>query len=387
MKKTLYFYIFREIPPPFLIGMATFTFMLLMGRFLRLAEMVVEKGVPLSDVLRMISYLLPSFWLYTIPMALLLAVLLAFGRLSGDSEVTAMKSCGISLYGMLPPPVLFALLCCVGCVWISLYAVPWGNLAFKKLVIDVAQSKAGVVLKERVFNDAFPGLVVYTENFDQKRQTMEGVIIHDQRNPRDPATIFAKEGALLADPREKSIEFHLKEGSIHRNEGKKGYRLVEFQGYDLRVALAQGEKKAEKSESEMTLAELSHPKKGTTAKQALSMQLEYHSRLALPFSCFVFTLLAMPLGIQNRRSGKAAGFSLSIGVLLLYYIALSGFKTMGERGVLTPLLACWGPNLVFLAFGAYLFRKAATEEQLPLAAPVGRAIRAVKRRLARRGRG
>ncbi|MBJ6727066.1 LPS export ABC transporter permease LptF [Geomesophilobacter sediminis] len=387
MKKTLYLYIFREIPPPFLIGMATFTFMLLMGRFLKLAEMVVEKGVPLSDVLRMVAYLLPSFWLYTIPMALLLATLLAFGRLSGDSEVTAMKSCGISLYGMLPPPIVFALICCVLCSWITIYAVPWGNLAFKKLIIEVAQNKAGVVLKERVFNDAFPGLVIYTEKFDPKRQTMEGVIINDERNPKDPSTIFAKGGALVADPGERSIEFHLKDGSIHRSSGKEGYRLVEFQGYDLRVSLAQEDKQAEKSESEMTLDELRHPPKGRSAKDVMSMRLEYYSRLALPFSCFVFTLLAMPLGIQNRRSGKAAGFSVSIGVLLLYYIALSGFKTMGERGVISPALACWAPNIVFLVLGAYLFRKAAVEEELPLAAPIGQALRAVKRMMARGGRG
>ena len=100
MFSTLHRYLLREITVPFLLGMGTFTAVLLMGRMLKLAEMVVEKGVPLSDVLWMVVYLLPSFWLFTIPMALLLSILLAFGRLSGDSEVTAMKSCGISLYGL-----------------------------------------------------------------------------------------------------------------------------------------------------------------------------------------------------------------------------------------------------------------------------------------------
>lgn len=385
MKRTLYLYIFREIPPPFLVGMAAFTFMLLMGRFLRLAEMVVEKGVPLADVLRMVAYLLPSFWLYTIPMAVLLATLLAFGRLSGDSEVTAMKSCGVSLYGMLPPPIAFALVCAVGCSWITIYAVPWGNLSFKKLVIDVAQSRAGVVLKEKVFNDAFPGLVVYTESFDPKGQTITGVIIHDERNPKEPATIFAREGALLSDPEERAMEFHLKDGSIHRSGGKKEYRLVDFKEYNLRVALSQGKQTADKGESEMTLTELTHPPKGRyTPKELLSQRLEYHSRLALPFSCLAFTLLAMPLGIQNRRSGKAAGFSLSIGILLLYYVALSAFKTLGEGAVLSPALACWGPNLLFLVLGAYLFHLAAREEPLPLAQTVGYAWRTLKLRLTRK---
>jgi len=94
MKKTLYYYLFMEITVPFFLGMAAFTSVLLMGRLLKLADLVVAKGVPLTDILRMILYLLPSFCLVTIPMAFLLALLLAFGRLSSDSEITAMKEAG-----------------------------------------------------------------------------------------------------------------------------------------------------------------------------------------------------------------------------------------------------------------------------------------------------
>ena len=387
MKKTLYAYIFKEIPPPFLVGMGTFTFVLLMGRFLKLAEMVVEKGVPLSEVIWMVVYLLPSFWLYTIPMALLLAILLAFGRLSGDSEVTAMKSCGISLYGLLPPPLAFSLLACAACLGVTVYGVPWGNSSFKKLLIEVAQASAGVVVKEKVFNDAFPGMVIYAESFNQKGQSMAGVIIHDERDPREPATIFAKSGALLSDPQAHSIEFHLKDGSIHRTADGGGYRMVDFQEYNLRVSLEKPGAVQEKGESEMTLSELIHPPpRRFDAKELLSMELEFHSRVALPFSCFVFTLLAMPLGIQNRRSGKAAGFSLSIGILLLYYIALSAFKTLGEKAILPPWLSCWSPNLVFLALAVYLFYKTAAEEPLPLTALYARLAAALKGRWGRRGR-
>jgi len=384
MKKTLSAYIFKEIPPPFLVGMATFTFVLLMGRFLKLAELVVEKGVPFGQVIWMIVYLLPSFWTFTIPMALLLAVLLAFGRLSGDSEITAMKSCGVSLYGMLPPPLAFALFACAGCLCVTIFAVPWGNSSFRKLVVEVAQASAGAVVKEKVFNDAFPGMVIYADTLEPKGQTMGGVIIHDERNPREPATIFASSGTLLSNPHAHFLEFHLRDGSIHRNTAAE-YRMVDFQEYDLRVALPGDGKAPSKSEEEMTLGELFYPPAGTEAKEVLSRRLEFHSRLALPFSCLVFTVLAMPLGIQNRRSGKAAGFSMSIAVLLLYYIVLSACRTLGEKGILTPALACWSPNLLFLALGAYLFRKAAAEEPLPLSGLLPRLKRALAARLPRRG--
>jgi lipopolysaccharide export system permease protein len=387
MKKTLFAYIFKEIPPPFLIGMGAFTFVLLMGRFLKLAEMVVEKGVPLSDVLRMVAYLLPNFWLFTIPMALLLAILLAFGRLSGDSEVTAMKSCGISLYGMLPPPLVFAVLSCVACLAVACYAVPWGNSSFKELLVRVAQASSGLVIKEKVFNDAFPGLVVYADNFEPKGQVMSGVVIHDERNPDQPTTIFAKTGALLSDQRSRSIEFHLNDGSIHRNAEGTGYRMIDFQEYDLRVAMANQGEAASKSEGEMTIGELLHPPPKTPAKAKLSRQLELHSRLALPFACLVFMLIGMPLGIQNRRSGKASGFSLSIGVLLLYYVVLSVTKGLGERGFISPALGCWAPNVLFLLLGIYLFKKAAAEEPLPFFSLYPRLIAAVKSRFGTRRQG
>ena len=368
MRKTLYLYIFKEIPPPFLLGMATFTFVLLMGRLLRLADMVVEKGVPLADVLRMILYLLPSFWLVSIPMALLLAVLLAFGRLSGDSEITAMKTCGVSLYGLLPPALLFALIAYLAGTFVNVYAVPWGNTSFKKLLVDVVEARASLAIKEKVFNDDFPGIVLYTDSFDPRSQKMGGILIQDERDPSASSTIFAKQGMIITDPASKTVRLHLTEGSIHRTVDQTGYRLAEFQDYDLSINLNEGPRELVKNELDMTLDELrtnlTSPR--YDAKMKMDMKMEYHRRFALPFACFVLTLVAIPLGIQNRRSGKAAGFSTSIGVLLCYYIVLSAGRTLGEKGILSPLVASWAPNLLFVILGVYLFRKTAAEQQIPL---------------------
>jgi lipopolysaccharide export system permease protein len=231
--------------------------------------------------------------------------------------------------------------------------------------------------------------VIYADGFDNKSRSMKGIIIHDERNPREPSTIFADSGMLLSDRRAHSIEFHLRNGSIHRpGEGPDGYRLVGFQEYDLRVAL-KSEPQQIKGVEEMTLYELQHPPSFYDIDPRLrrSLLLEYHSRLALPFACLVFALLALPLGIQNKRSGKAAGFSLSIGVILLYYVTLSACKTLGDKGVLPPALACWTPNLLFLMLGVYLLRKAAAEEPLPLTLFLARLKAQLPAILGRRGRG
>jgi lipopolysaccharide export system permease protein len=106
--------------------------------------------------------------------------------------------------------------------------------------------------------------------------------------------------------------------------------------------------------------------KGGDVKELRELAIEYHRRLAFPFACFVFACIGIPLGLQNRRSGKSSGFSLCIALLLLYYIFLSAGKTLGQKGTVPPMLAMWLPNLVFIGMGIYLFKKTAHEERILL---------------------
>ena len=110
MKRILSLYIIREISSLFLLGIVIFTLVLLMGRLITLTDLVVSHGVPLTDVCRMILYLVPSFLVFTIPMATLLAVLLAFGRFSADNEIVVIKASGISLIQIMPPVIFCALI-------------------------------------------------------------------------------------------------------------------------------------------------------------------------------------------------------------------------------------------------------------------------------------
>lgn len=368
MKKTLFLYICREIAVPFLLGMATFTSVLLMGRFLQLADLVVARGMLFSDILRMILYLLPFFSMVTIPMAFLLALLLAFGRLSADSEITAMKASGMGLYSLLPPVLSCALVAYLATTFITVYALPWGNTSFKKLLLDVVETRATLNLKERIFNDDYPGLVLYVDRYEDDNKTMSGILIQDERDPKEPTTIFAEKGMIERVPEAKSLRLSLKNGGIHRSLDTTGYRLLEFQDYQLTINLTQSIREIAKNELDMTFAELRETLRTHTVddKDRRDTMIEYHRRFSLPFACFVFALVGVPLGIQNQRSGKAAGFAISIGIILLYYIVLSVGKTLGQRGVVHPALAVWTPDIVFLLLGAYLFRKTALEQSIPL---------------------
>jgi lipopolysaccharide export system permease protein len=368
MVRLLHRYLLREIAVPFLLGLVTFTAILLAGRFMKLAELVVVKGVPFRDLLRLILYLLPGFALFSLPMAFLLAVLMAFGRLSADSEITALKAGGIGLHQLLPPVLLFAGLVTLATTFVSVYAIPWGNTSFKELLFRDIEQRATVGLREKVFNADFPGVVIYADRLDDRQHTMEQVIIQDERDTADATTIFAERGQLAADAARHSLQVHLINGTIHRRPGTRDYRLVSFQTYDLRLNLARDPKKFTRSESDLTLAELLVNARSPQLARRLQreMHVEYHRRFALPFASFVFALVGVPLGIQNQRTGKGAGFAVSIGVFVLYYVLFVAAKTLGERGLLPPGPALWLPNLLLGGVGLYLFWQTTQERQFLL---------------------
>jgi len=344
---------------------------LLMGRLIKLTEMVLTHGVHFIDVAKMITYLIPSFLVFTIPMAFLLAVLLAFGRLSADNEITVLKSSGISLAQLLPPVLLCAFLATACGILASTIAVPAGNNAFKKMSLSLIQSNVAVTLREKVFWDDIPGLVMYCDRYDEEQQTLKGVIIHDGRDPGHPLTIFASSGWLQSSAAAAAMTLTLTQGSIHSSTKTDEYRLVNFGEYAMTVATKAGAGGSKISENDMTIGQLLTQSSFNRAEPLRrKIRAELHSRFALPCSAIVFAIVAVPMGIQNRRSGKSAGFSISIAMLLIYYILMSLLRTLVEKGSIPPFVGIWLPNFIFLAIGIYLLWMASHERRINIYSPV-----------------
>lgn len=366
-------YLMREIVGIFVLGLTIFTLVLLMGRMVKLMEMVVANGVPLAEVLRLIILLLPSFLVLTIPMAFLLAVLLAFGRLSNDNEITVLKACGLSLGALLPPVLLTAAAAALLTLFISVVAVPWGNTGFKQMTMDVARKYAASAIRERIFRDDLPGIVLYVDQYDEARRTMQRVMIQDSRDPERPLTIFAKSGLVSSEEVNGVLRILLKNGSIH-TQHKNDYRLVSFGEYLLTAESGRSTPPV-RTELDLGIAELQRGSRSPqlASQTRLKMATELHSRFAFPCATFVFAILALPLGLSNRRSGKGSGFTISILILLVYYVLLSFLRTLAEKGGIPPALAVWLPNLLFLAIGLLLLRLASQE--MTLKAALGRLFR------------
>lgn len=382
MKRTLYFYLIKELFPAFLLGLIGFTFILLTGRIVQLMELFVNKGVPLGYILRLLYLLLPSFMVLTIPMATLLSVLLAFNRLSSDNEITALKASGVSLYQMIPPVLVFAVATYVATTFLSLYSVPRANEGSRALLYEVASSKANAGIREKMFNDDFEGLVLYVEEIKPRTLTWEKVFISDSRNPAEVLTIIAREGEVLSDPGTLAITLRLKRGAIHKlGKEPDAYQKIDFSTYDLRLYLKTGLKEKrteEKHPADMTLAELSRAIQALQAKGSVAkiQWVKVHEKFSIPFACLVFGLIGVPLGLQSRtaRGGRFQGFAWAIGVLLVYYLLTNAGTSLAERGVVLLEVGMWSANAVFLTLGVYLLVKAANESPVLLFVWLQRAV-------------
>jgi lipopolysaccharide export system permease protein len=378
MGPTLRRYFLREVAVPFLLGIGLFTFILLIARMLKLVELVVNRSVPILEIAKLFAYILPTFLEVTVPMALLLAVLLSFGRLSADSEIVALKTSGISLYQMVLPVGAFTLLVTILALLLALYARPWGNSNLKASLYEIAKTRASAGLRERVFNDDFAGLVIYVEHVEPPGDRLEGILIADSRDPNQHNTVLAKNGFLVGNEQAHSVTLRLLDGSIHTFlPGEKSYHKTDFTTYDvslnLAVALARFSQR-EKDAQEMTLSELrtAIAARSAAGRPVNAELVELHRKFSLPFACLVFGLVGVPLGVQPVRAVRSRSFSVSLALIFVYYLLLTAGEATAEKGKLPAIVALWIPNVVFGALGVGLFMMAARERTLDFGAGLAR---------------
>jgi lipopolysaccharide export system permease protein len=366
MKKTAYLYILEEILPIFFIGVMVFTVILLMDKIFHLIELIVTRGVSPFKILSLLFFISPSFLIVTIPISVLLGTLLAFGRLSSDSEITAFKASGMSLFQLFIPVSFFSIAACLLTAFFIFYGLPWGNRGFLANLYMIAQSKADVEIKERVFNDVFEGLVVYVDKIPIQGKKMEGIMIYDERDKGKTNTIFAQEGYLISNSQSQESTLKLLNGEIHRYDSKvNAYQKVQFDTYAIKLEVAKAlitmGKKFQEREMSIDAIKERIAKMKIIGEDTTSQEIELHKRYTIPLTCIIFGLIGVPLGIQPRRSGKSYGFVLSILILLIYYISLTAFEIFAVRHTIPAFLAAWIPNFLFGGFGIYLLFKSAKE--------------------------
>lgn len=366
LNATVHRYIFRELLSPFTLNLLFFTLVFLLTEILEITDMIVNYKIGLVTVLRFLSYSMPFFLLFIIPMSVMMAVLLTFLKLSSDNEIIALNACGVSLYQLMPPVVAFCVCGCLVTGVMAIEGVPWGRLAMKYLTIEVARSHIDIGLKERTFNTSFKGVVMYVNRIDPRNKELIDVFIQDERTADTAITVVAPRGKMAADPENLKFQLRLFDGTINQvSLERRTANTIRFDVYDISLDMEKaltGMKRQPKDGDEMRLSELRQNIRAAEAagnkdRRYYDHLIEYHKKFSIPFACVSLGILAVPLGIQSKRARRSYGLALGIVLFLSYYLMLSAGIAFGETGRYPPAIGLWVPNIVTGLIGLYLLAR------------------------------
>jgi len=368
-----------QIIPPMIFAISTFTVISLsVGVMFDLIRKIVEFGLPLFLALKVLFFSLPSFLVLSFPMAVLLSTLLAYGKLSSNSELLALKSLGIKTSRIISPAIALSIFMSGLTFYFNDNLVPASNkLAETTLRAGIGSSFSSETGKDNIMFARYGSRINASTKKPTKANTYLTHIFYASRyenNIMKEVTVldFAREDfqkilkANNARYDKKNSSWIFSEGSIVSIAPNGQTTNIQFKQYTYPfvegpLELAQVPKDA----TEMTLkqalkAEKIYKKTGNL-KEIRRIQVRIQEKFTLPFACLVFGLIGSSLGSKsNLRSSKSQGFGLSVILILIYYIMSFVFSSFGVKGILPPLFAAWLPVLISLGGGIYFLRKSSS---------------------------
>ncbi len=402
--KILQKYLMKELLSPFVITLVTITFVLLLDEIINLLNLIIEKDLDFLTIINIFSLALPFLLALSIPMSVLMATILAFGRLSVDSEIIAIKSGGINIFRLVRPIYLLAILLSLFMVYFNNKILPDTNHKFSNLRMQVSMQKPMKIISPGEYIDFGKYTVIVEETTEEE---MRGIIIYDRSNTQFPKTIVANRGVLIPIDSGSSLKAILYDGEMHERDAKDAakYSITSFSeftlnifGLDDKIEIGEREFRSDREmSSEQLVASIQKDRESIiryaehnerieedieklqaelktkvddrmitqkisafknkisinnqetiySLERIRSFQVEYHKKYALAFACLVFTLMGIPIGIMTKSSGIGTSFSVSSLIFLIYYVSLIGGERLADKGMLNPWLSMWISNIIF----------------------------------------
>ncbi len=379
--KTLHWYLTRQVLASLGLTVAVFTFVLLLGNLLReILDLIINRSLPLGTALQALGYLVPFVLVFSLPMGLLTATLLVFGRFSADQELTAARAGGISLLALITPVLFLSVALCGVSAWFNMHLGPQCRLAYKDLLFRVGLERPTALLADNQFIRSIPGFILYVGKADGPR--LKNLVVYQldtnplpaevdgESAPATPpgsglahvprvATILRADTALLTvDTNAQEIRLEMPECEALNLQSwqpaQLGHTIL-----PIPVNLAEPRQKVPPL-SDMTLAQLlqtyyEHRRLGL---DVTPVKVQIHRQAAFSFACLGFTLVGIPLAVRAHRRETSIGFAIALVLVGLYHsflILAQAWETRPERH---PEWLLWAPNFLFMGVGAALLWRA-----------------------------
>jgi len=378
MIKILDRYIFVEMLGPFFFGVATFTILFVAGgQLFVVTRMVTEDNTPISTALYYLANTLPAILVFTFPMAVLLAALLSFGRISGESELVALKAGGVSFTRIAFPAIIMTLMVTLLSLYINNDIAPNSTYIAQTILFDQL-TKSDDLIREN--------LVLKGEEEDGVERIIFSRKLIPFENRMEDATIqYYKDRKLIREVRAKDVYYNPEEhkwylkvariddysASPDSIDPEKTFTSISEEVYlpldksPIQIAKDRGRRPEEMNQKQLRRKLDEMYDKGFDSENDLKRYREYevyyYQKIAIPFTCFVFGLFGIPLGVRPHRTSKAIGLGLSIVFIFIYYVLMSTGMAMGRNGYMPALWAAWLPNIIFGSAGIILLIRVARQ--------------------------
>jgi LPS export ABC transporter permease LptF/LPS export ABC transporter permease LptG len=347
-------YIVREVSRHAFLGLVVFTFVLFVPRLVQLMELFVRHAGSGAQVLKLFVCTFPSVFVFTVPMATLIGVLLGLGRMSADSEIIALTALGIGRKRILFPVGVLALTGALLTLMMTAWVGPAALRTLNATKADLISSQISSQVQPRVFDERFPKMVLYVNDVSASGTQWRGVFVAEAGGESGSHLTLAESAIVIAEPKQGKLELHLQGGTRHEfsREDPNHYSVTAFGQSDwpIEVSGLGSAQPRQPSIPERSMKELL-AEKGAGWREA---RVELHSRVAFPVACLVFALVAVPLGTQPRRGGRAAGSLLAVVLIASYYLLLITGAGLARQGTVSPAAGIWMANGILAALGLAL---------------------------------
>lgn len=412
-------YVIREHFGPFVFALLAINLFFIMNVLFRDLGKFLSKGLPLPVIVEFLFLNLAWMIALSVPMAVLIATLMAFGRLTADNEITAMRAGGISFFQVLPPVMSVAAMLAVALVWFNNAVLPDFNHQASMLARDINRKKPTINLDSGVFFTELPNYSILVQSIQEKDSIsyVGDVTVFDQTDGNVIKTIIADSGRIYVDSQTGFLEFLLFDGEMQEIniQSQESFKRLVFPRHLLKIPVAdmllyrtessfRGDREksaqalmrdvnknrkniAEKKQNlreiaSAQLAKYAHVQAtdGTTSESILEEHrtvlrkvrseanmirafekqndvylVEVHKKYAIPAACVVFILIGAPLGIMTRRGGMLLGAGVSLVFFILYWVCLIGGEDLADRQIISPAVAMWSANVIVGIGGLILF--------------------------------
>ena len=387
-------YVIREHVAPFFFAFSVIMFVLILKLMLQLMDMLITRGVGIIVMSKLLVYNLAWMVALVVPMSVLIASLMAFGRMGASGEITAMKAAGISMFRIVSPIFLLSIVLTIIMVWFNNEILPVANHRASSLGLAIRLKKPMLSLKNREgqFINDLPNTTIRVNEIDYETGEMKGITLFKQESNQYKTTIIAEKGRFETYPTGDRLALVLANGEIHREQLNQAryirntfdeFRQLIIVSFTLDTSRQQPKNDRTKTSAEMrkdiencnirianyenniSMIPENRPSRDADIKKyQLLMKnekriineylVEIYKKNSIPVAAIVFVLIGSSLGMLVKRSGASIGLGLSIGFFTLYYLFLIGGESAGDRMLLDPWLVMWLPNFVFGALGIAL---------------------------------